>query len=125
MIKSRYRPDTPQDVRVEETYAGYKVTWSSSYCVDSYDFSYKMVGDSEYTNTIVDSNFAIISETLEICEDQTVTFTSAPDDNVSDRLEPVVEEETHSAVVRWKGSEKLSCIPTYQVQLCDGEARNR
>ena len=35
-----------------------------------------------------------------------------------------MEEETHSAVVRWKGSEKLSCIPTYQVQLCDGEARN-
>lgn len=140
MIKSRYRPSPPQDVRVEEMNGGHKVTWSPSHCADTYDLSYRMVGHSDYTTKTVESNFAIISETLEICEEfevllsavlgdeysdeQTVTFTSAPDDNVSDRLEPEVEVKTNSAIVRWKGSEKLSCIPSYQVQLCDREASN-
>ena len=135
IIKSRYRPDTPQDVRVEQTYSGLQVTWSPAHCVDSYDLSYRRIGDSEYLNKIVHKNIAVITEPLEICEefevllfavlgdefsqDQTVTFTTLPDREVSSRLQPQVEADTRSATVRWEGSEKLSCIPSYQVQLCD------
>lgn len=139
IIKSRYRPDTPQDVRVEVQGSVHNVFWTASHCVDTYDLSYKLMGDSQYkTMPVVKKNFAQISEPLDICQeyevllsavlgeefslDQSVTFTTLPDLEVSDRLEPEVEAGTEWATVRWEGSEKLSCIPSYSVQLCHDDS---
>ena len=137
IIKSRYRPETPRDLRLEVQGSGYKVFWTASHCVDGYELSYRLVGDSVYKNIKADKNVAQLPATLEVCQEYEVlvsamlgeeysqdgdlTFTTLPDLSVSDRLEPEVEADTQGATVKWKGSEKLSCIPKYSVQLCQDD----
>ena len=138
IIQSKYRPAAPHNVRVEPVSGGQEVSWSPSPCVENYDVSYRPAGQTEYTNTNVMGNSETITEVLPPCQEfevvvtavvgeefspyQTTTFTTLPDVTVSSRLEPLVSAGPESVSVRWAGSEKLSCIPRYQVQLCQADS---
>ena len=138
IIQSRYRPAAPQNVKVEQVSGGQEVSWSPSPCVENYDVSYRAAGQEEYTNTNVMGNSETITETLPPCQEfevvvtavvgeefsqyQTTTFTTPPDVSVSSRLEPLVSAGPESVSVRWAASEKLSCIPRYEVELCHADS---
>ena len=138
IIQSKYQPATPQNVKVESVSNGHLVSWSPSYCVENYDVSYRPAGESEYINTNVQGNSYTITDSLPSCQEfelvvtavvgeefsqyDTTTFTTLPDVSVSSRLNPLVSPGTASATVRWAASEKLSCIPRYEVQLCQADS---
>jgi len=138
IIQSRYRPATPQNVKVEPVSGGHLVSWSPSHCAENYDVSYRPVGEVEYKNTNVLGSQQTITEALPPCQEyelvveavvggevsqyDTTTFTTLPDASVSSRLVPLVTSDTEGATVRWAASEKLSCIPRYEVQLCQAES---
>merc|ERR1712158_230385 len=110
IIQSKYQPANPENVKVEPVANGHLVSWSPSLCVENYDVSYKTAEESKYTTNNVQGN------------SETITFTTLPDASVSERLSPLVSADTESATVRWAASEKLSCIPRYEVQLCQAES---
>jgi len=138
IIQSKYQPASPQNVKVESVSTGHLVSWSPSYCVENYDVSYRPAGESEYINTNVQGNSYTITDSLPACQEfelvvtavvgeefsqyDTTTFTTLPDISVSSRLNPLVSPGTASATVRWAASEKLSCIPHYEVQLCQADS---
>ena len=135
IIKSGYTPETPETINIGNYQNGQMdLSWTPSHCAGSYDVIYSpMIGGGE-TASIQAFDNSLTLENLESCQEYEITvyavlgeqysqeavetFMTYPDDNVAEKLDPEIVPDTDNVLVKWKGSEKLSCIPKYNVQLC-------
>ena len=134
IIVSGYRPQMPEFIEAGHYEDGrLEVRWQPSHCAGSYEVLYSPIGGEVRTVQAVESE--IVLENLESCREYEVsvnailgeeysdeakmTFMTNPDPEVADRLQPVLEAGTDSVQVKWRASERLSCIPSYRVSLCD------
>lgn len=133
IIVSGYRPQMPEFIKAGDYEDGrLEVRWQPSHCAGTYEVLYSPIGGEARTVQAVESE--IVLENLESCQEYEVsvnailgeeysdeaklTFMTNPDPEVADRLQPVLEAGTDSVQVKWRASERLSCIPSYRVSLC-------
>jgi len=133
IIVSGYRPQMPEVIKAGDyEYGRIEVRWDPSHCAGSYDVLYSPIGGE--VRTVQAVNPEIVLENLESCQEYEVsvtailgeeysdeakmTFMTNPDTEVADRLQPEIEAGTDNVLIRWRASERLSCIPSYRVSLC-------
>lgn len=138
IIASGYQPEKPEDVLVSHYTGGeLKVSWTPSKCSSLYDITYQNVADGttvskQHEDT--SENSIIISDELVSCseyeirvsaiigdeysEESIVTFSTQPEQNAVERLQPIITASENSIIAKWKGFEKLSCISEYMVSIC-------
>lgn len=140
---SGYRPHKPEDVIVSDYDLGeVKVSWTPSSCANMYDVTYQKVAGGKSVSIqreATNENSLIITDELDSCseyeirvtavigdeysEENIVTFSTPPETNAVERLEPMMHATHNSLVSRWRGFEKLSCISEYVVSVCKQGAK--
>lgn len=137
MKNSGYKPAPPTDISIGDYHGGsVEITWSGAYCADNYEVTYyPMIRGSGKTESFPHVGERMTLTNLESCQEYQLSIISvagdewseetnaimmtSPETDVADRLEPLVEAGTDHVQVKWRGSEKLSCISEYQVRLCE------
>ena len=140
ILATGYRPTAPANIQFGDYSNGQiEVSWTPSHCAETYEVLYvPIIGDNE-DKDVVTVNNRIILENLDDCQEYEITvtprlgeqygeeimetFMTYPSDDVAERLTPDITTETNSVSVKWRGSEKLSCIPRYAVQLCEHQGQ--
>jgi hypothetical protein len=140
---SGYRPNKPQNVKVGDISLGeVRVSWTPSICANFYDVTYqKLAGGKSMSvqREASNENSLIINDDLDSCseyeirvtavigdeysEENVLTFSTPPEQNAVERLEPIIQTTQNSLLSRWKGLEKLSCISEYVVSVCKQGAK--
>ena len=133
---SGYRPATPGPVQQGVQGDGSMVlSWAEAACAASYEVIYSPTIGPGDTRSVEVEGTEVTLTGLASCQEYEVsvtavlggqysedeaklTFLTLPEAGVAARLEPVVEAGTEDALVRWRGSERLSCVPAYTARLC-------
>lgn len=139
---SGYRPKKPKDVKIVDNPQGQiEVSWTPSKCASMYDVTYQKVTGGEAISKQVQAsheNSILLVDGLVSCsefeirvsavigdeysDEAVLSFTTAPEINAAQRLEPLAVPSPNSVIAKWKGFEKLSCISKYIVTICkEGE----
>jgi len=133
-----YKPKQPESIEFGNSDGGsMEVLWTPSYCAQGYEVVYQPIICEETceAKTIKTVNNRIMLDGLDSCQEYEVTvvpqlgdqdgdeiidtFMTFPSEDEAEKLEPIIVPGTDGVSVKWRGSEKLSCIPTYNVQVCD------
>eukprot|EP00090_Calanus_glacialis_P038230 TRINITY_DN6681_c1_g1_i1.p1 TRINITY_DN6681_c1_g1~~TRINITY_DN6681_c1_g1_i1.p1 ORF type:complete len:594 (+),score=118.67 TRINITY_DN6681_c1_g1_i1:126-1907(+) len=143
IFASGYQPHKPENVGIGKFLGGrLDVTWTPVKCAVSYDVTYqKVMGGKAMSKQVEAShgNSISIIDGLDTCseyeirvtavigdeysEENIVTFSTPPETNAVERLEPMMHATHNSLVSRWRGFEKLSCISEYVVSVCKQGAK--
>jgi len=130
-----YKPKQPESIEFGNSNGeSMEVSWTPSHCAQSYEVVYRPI-EAKTIKTIKTVNSRIMLDGLDSCQEYEVTvvpqlgdqdgdeiidtFMTYPSEDEAEKLEPIIVPSTESVSVKWRGSEKLSCIPRYNVQVCD------
>lgn len=143
IIASGFSPEPPRDltaVAIDEK--SVRVSWTPSECADSYDLSFgRLVGGEKKSRQVTaaeGSTVVITGDGIEPCQDYSLTiaavigedgyseestamFSTPPDSEAANKLDPTVVGDVSSIKATWKSWDALSCVERYEVAVCRGQ----
>lgn len=136
---SGFEPHAPTNLRVEINNDEILAAWDPVECATSYEVKYKKFNEEEdkFITKDIEENNLLLEEGVDSCsdyelivtavigdsfsEEESTDFSTPPGINAAQKLNPSVAPSIDSVKVNWEAWDKLSCVDSYSVTMCNDE----